>query len=237
MNKIKVTLLATAIVGLLAGPAWCGIIAFDDYAVTLEGGATGALNAETNGLAWRTGYEVQSPPQAGYLITNEPPLGYNTPTQILLTNGSFASGGSAWTASGRQFNTGNEWDPNSGAPSLTSVIKRISNEPVGAFIGADGANIWISFLARNNAGSDYNISLNSGEYGWYAREDNAPRPFVKLRVSSGQWALEGKGTNAGNTLVSTGISRTLGDAYLMVLNMAFTDGNDVTKLYVNPSSL
>lgn len=56
-------------------------------------------------------------------------------------------------------------------------------------------------------------------------------------INSGQWALEGKGTNAGNTLVSTGISRTLGDAYLMVMNIAFADGNDVTKLYVNPSSL
>lgn len=162
MNKIKLTLLATVIVGLLAGPAWCGIIAFDDYAVTLVGGATGALGGETNGFAWASGYEEQS---TGYLITNEPPLGYNTPTQILLTNGGFAAGGSAYTSSGRRFNTGNDWDPNSGAPSLTGICKQVAGNNT-KFIGADGANIWISFLARNTAGGDYKVSLNSGQFGW-----------------------------------------------------------------------
>ncbi|MCX7848062.1 MAG: LamG domain-containing protein [bacterium] len=186
-----------------------------------------SLHNSTNGYGWRAGWEVQTPSNPGYAITNAPALSYSASGKILITNGNIATGGDAWTSAGRMVDVRPDWEPDT----VYTPYRRMVNWQ--AQVGKDGTELWFSCLARQRVNDEYEIEMHAQNIPWYGGQN----PYVRIDVSGGQWRLSGKDPNGNGTSHSTGITRDLDTTYLMVVRMNFAASSDTIDLYVNPSDL
>lgn len=200
-------LIFTALVCLCAAPS---AVQAELYAYDDFGTEVGLLTGWNGGSGWAANWEAQNN-APGWKRDNIAPLTYGN----LLSSSGYAIGGDNYTASGRVLNSANF-----GAARLSS----------GAAIGEPGSELWMSVLARRDSTENWRLSANMGGGAAWTSEN----PRFTISVASNSWVLIPRDQDAA--AVSTGVPATIGEAYLLVLHVAFGDP-DVISLFVNPDSL
>lgn len=206
-------LLIFILFGLFVTPVSAALVAYDG--LNAAAGPLGGVNSGWNLNPW----EVQSD-KPGYQVASGG-LSYGT----LQVAGNSAIGGDSWVASGTgiampaTWESDNEWVPWRKQDSRDTRFKA----------GAEGTTLWASFLARDDASNDnYDIAFHDGHISWNPSYNSAV-----VGLSGGVWTLS---ESQSGSSVSTGVSRTVGQTYLMVLKFDFiSDLTDTVTLYVNPT--
>lgn len=180
------------------------------YAVDDFGSQTGALNTWNGGTGWNSSWSVQNE-ASGWVRENLVPLIYDN----LLVSGGYAVGGDNHTAAGRPLNPASF-----GAAQVTG----------GGAIGQPGSELWISFLARREAATNWRLTAHQGGAASWT-SDNAK---FGVSIVSNKWVLIPQ--DQESQAVSTGVTASVGEAFLLVLHIEFGEP-DVISLFVNPTSL
>jgi hypothetical protein len=214
----------------MAASVRAALLAYDDFGAVGTGQYNSTLHAATNGFGWREPWVVQASANFGYSIIgdlNKQMVYVDGINKILITNGMFAAGGDAYTAAGRRLDVRESWEsPNQFTP-YTNMIAGT------AYIGKKGTELWFSALVHQQANNnDYRLSLHCSHIAW-----GTATPWVSIKPESGVWTLQAKGANNDDYSDSTGIARDVNKTFLMVVRMAFGEGNDVIDLFVNPASI
>jgi len=209
------------------------LLTYDDFA-TKATNDNSSLSQSTNGFGWLGSWVVQGAANYGYAITNAPTMGYvDGGAKILLTNGMLAVGGDAYTSSGRRLPVSQTYEP----PTVYNPYRKITYNQYGGtepMIGADGTELWFSALVRQQANNNsYALQLTPQGVAWVPNGN----PRIQIGLNGGVWELLCADTNGVTYTASTGVSRTLNQTYLMVMRMAFADGNDVVDLFVDPPQI
>jgi hypothetical protein len=205
-------------------------LAFDDFSTVSPAGANSTLHGATNGFGWRDPWVVQGENNFGYAVINDlmkQMVYVDNDNKVLITNGMFAVGGDVWTTAGRRFNVPETWE----SPNQFTPYRNVIDQA--AYIGKKGTELWFSALVRQQANNnDYRLSLHCSHIAW-----GTATPWVSIKPESGVWTLQAKGANNDDYSDSTGIARDVNKTFLMVVRMAFGEGNDVIDLFVNPASI
>ncbi len=210
---MRKTLFAFLLLFGLVTYANAGLVAYDDVDA-----AAGNLDGVASGWNLQPWF-VQNNNTASYTV-GSPGLSY----QNLQVAGNRAVGGGQWLSAGvgivmpTPSQASNEWVP-----------WRKLDDDTRYKAGAEGTTLWASFLARSEvSNNDYGVFFAQSHIGWNQGSEGA-----KVGLSGGMWTLSEIG---GGASTSTGVARTIGQTYLMVLRMEFiNEGTDLVTLYVNPT--
>jgi hypothetical protein len=200
---------------LLFGLVTCanaGLVAYDSVSA-----APGKLDGVASGWNLQPWFVQNNNTQ--YTV-GAPGLSY----QNLQVAGNRAVGGGSWVSAGVGIVM-----PTPSQPSNEWVPWRKLDGDTRYKAGAEGTTLWASFLARSEvSNNDYGVFFAQSHIAWNMGSEGA-----KVGLSGGMWTLSEIG---GGASVSTGVARTIGQTYLMVLRMEFiNEGSDLVTLYVNPT--
>jgi hypothetical protein len=142
----------------------------------------------------------------------------------LAVTGNCAVGDGDWVSAGVGISMPATWDPDN-----EWVPWRKQDGDTRYKAGAEGTTLWASFLARQDlSNNDYTVNFHENHIAWNPGSEGG-----SVGLSNGVWTLSEIG---GGTSASTSIARTVGQTYLMVLQMEFlTEGSDRVTLYVDPT--
>jgi hypothetical protein len=210
---MRKTLFAFLLLFGLVTYANAGLVAYDSV-----NAAVGNLNGVASGWNLQPWF-VQNNNTTSYTV-GSPGLSY----QNLQVAGNRAVGGGSWLSAGELIDMPTPSDP------YNEWVPWRKQDGDGLYkAGAEGTTLWASFLARHDmSNNDYAVSFAQSHIAWNPGSEGA-----KVGLSGGVWTLS---EINGGPSTSTGVARTVGQTYLMVLEIEFvTEGSDRVTLFVNPT--